>query len=121
MYMTRFPAIGRKGISLRNCVGNKGGYLDGVVEPQDSGGPQLQPSDGAADALLRRLPQPRTDEPWRRHRAGACLGRMSPSASPTASPGDHQCRVRHRFLLFAGGSLMLIVLTLIAALELIRR
>jgi hypothetical protein len=29
--------------------------------------------------------------------------------------------VRHRFLLFAGGSLMLIVLTLIAALELIRR
>src|SRR6476619_3319712 len=34
MYATRFPAMARKGISLKGRVGSKGGDLDGVVEPQ---------------------------------------------------------------------------------------
>jgi hypothetical protein len=34
MYATRFPAMRRKGISLKGRVGGKGGDLDGVVEPQ---------------------------------------------------------------------------------------
>jgi hypothetical protein len=34
MYAVRFPAMARKGISLKGRVGSKGGDLDGVVEPQ---------------------------------------------------------------------------------------
>ncbi|HWH18085.1 MAG TPA: MAPEG family protein [Allosphingosinicella sp.] len=34
MYATRFPAMKRKGISLKGRVGSKGGALDGVVEDQ---------------------------------------------------------------------------------------
>jgi hypothetical protein len=33
MYAVRFPAMRRKGISLKGRVGSKGGDLDGVVEP----------------------------------------------------------------------------------------
>jgi hypothetical protein len=34
MFATRFPAMRRKGISLKGRVGSKGSDLDGVVEPQ---------------------------------------------------------------------------------------
>ena len=34
LYATRFPALRRKGISLKGRVGSKGGDLDGVVEPE---------------------------------------------------------------------------------------
>jgi hypothetical protein len=34
MYAVRFPALARKGISLKGRVGSKGGDLDGVVEPE---------------------------------------------------------------------------------------
>ena len=34
MYAVRFPAMRRKGLSLKGRVGSKGGDLDGVVEPQ---------------------------------------------------------------------------------------
>lgn len=34
MYATRFPALARKGISMKGRVGSKGGDLDGVVEPE---------------------------------------------------------------------------------------
>jgi hypothetical protein len=34
LYAVRFPAMARKGISLKGRVGSKGGDLDGVVEPQ---------------------------------------------------------------------------------------
>ncbi len=34
MYATRFPAMRRKGISLKGRVGSKTGTLDGVVEDQ---------------------------------------------------------------------------------------
>jgi hypothetical protein len=34
MYAVRFPAMARKGISLKGRVGSKGGDLDGVVEPE---------------------------------------------------------------------------------------
>ena len=34
MYATRFPAMARKGISMKGRVGSKGGDLDGVIEPQ---------------------------------------------------------------------------------------
>ena len=34
MYAARFPALARKGISLKGRVGSKGGELDGVVEPE---------------------------------------------------------------------------------------
>ena len=34
LYATRFPALARKGISLKGRVGGKGTDLDGVVDPQ---------------------------------------------------------------------------------------
>jgi len=34
LYAVRFPALARKGISLKGRVGSKGGDLDGVVEPE---------------------------------------------------------------------------------------
>jgi len=34
LYLVRFPALARKGISLKGRVGSKGGDLDGVVEPE---------------------------------------------------------------------------------------
>jgi len=34
LYATRFPALARKGISLKGKVGGRGTDLDGVVEPQ---------------------------------------------------------------------------------------
>jgi hypothetical protein len=34
LYAVRFPAMARKGISLKGRVGSKGGDLDGVVEPE---------------------------------------------------------------------------------------
>ena len=34
MFLTRFPAMKRKGISLKGRVGSRGGALDGVVEDQ---------------------------------------------------------------------------------------
>ena len=34
MYVVRFPAMRRAGLSLKGRVGSKGGDLDGVVEPQ---------------------------------------------------------------------------------------
>src|SRR3954466_13919913 len=34
MYAVRFPAMARKGISLKGRVGSKGTDLDGVVEPE---------------------------------------------------------------------------------------
>ncbi|HEY0113337.1 MAG TPA: MAPEG family protein [Allosphingosinicella sp.] len=34
MFATRFPAMRRKGISLKGRVGSRGSDLDGVVEPQ---------------------------------------------------------------------------------------
>jgi hypothetical protein len=34
MYAVRFPAMKRKGISLKGRIGSKGGALDGVVEDQ---------------------------------------------------------------------------------------
>ncbi|HWT11649.1 MAG TPA: MAPEG family protein [Allosphingosinicella sp.] len=34
LYAVRFPALARKGISLKGRIGSKGGDLDGVVEPQ---------------------------------------------------------------------------------------
>ena len=34
MYLTRFPAMRRKGISLKGRVGSRTGALDGVVEDQ---------------------------------------------------------------------------------------
>ena len=34
LYAARFPAMARKGISLKGRVGSKGGDLDGVVEPR---------------------------------------------------------------------------------------
>jgi hypothetical protein len=34
MFATRFPAMRRKGISLKGRVGSRGADLDGVVEPQ---------------------------------------------------------------------------------------
>jgi hypothetical protein len=34
MYATRFPAMARKGISLKGRVGSKGGDLDGAIDPE---------------------------------------------------------------------------------------
>ena len=34
LYAVRFPALARKGISMKGRVGSKGGDLDGVVEPE---------------------------------------------------------------------------------------
>jgi hypothetical protein len=119
MYATRFPAMRRKGISLRGRVGSKGGDLDGVVEPQVQWKahnynhlmeqPTLFYTICLSLALMERGGGVALALAW-----AYVAFRIAHSLVQATTNV-----VRHRFLLFAGGSLVLIGLTLIAGIELI--
>ena len=104
----RFPAMARKGISLKGRVGSKGGDLDGVVEPNvqwkahNYNHLMEQPTLFYAIALtLALLALVARAQPV------AGLGLCRPSASPHSLVQATTNVVRWRFLLFLGGSIIL--------------
>jgi hypothetical protein len=119
MYCVRFPAMARKGISLKGRVGSKGGDLDGVVEPNVQWKahnynhlmeqPTLFYAIGLTLALIGAGGGVNLWLAWAyvAFRVGHSLVQATVNV------------VRWRFLLFIGGSICLIALTLHAALALL--
>ena len=119
MYAVRFPAMGRKGISLKGRVGSKGGDLDGVVEPNvqwkahNYNHLMEQPTLFYAIALtLAFLGSGGGLNLWL---AWAYVAFRVAHSLVQATVNV----VRWRFLLFIGGSICLIALTLHAAMALL--
>jgi hypothetical protein len=120
MYAVRFPAMARKGISLKGRVGSKGGDLDGVVEPQVQWKAHnynhLMEQPTLFYALALTLAVGGEDR-------GAALWLAWTYVAFRIAHSLVQATtnvVRWRFLLFIGGSLVLAALTLCAACLLIR-
>jgi hypothetical protein len=118
MYAVRFPAMRRKGISLKGRVGSKGGDLDGVVEPEvqwkahNYNHLMEQPTLFYAIALtLAMLGAGGGFNLWLGWAYVAC--RVAHSLVQATSNV-----VRWRFLLFIAGSLVLAALTVHAAMAL---
>jgi len=119
MYVTRFPAMKRAGISLAGRVGSRGGALDGVVEDQvqwkahNYNHLMEQPTLFYAIALTLALID-HGDGPnlWL---AWAYVGLRIAHSLIQATVNV----VRWRFLAFAAASVVLIMLTVHAGLELI--
>lgn len=119
MYATRFPAMRRKGISLKGRVGSRGGALDGVVEDH------VQWKAHNYNHLM--------EQPTLFYALALCLAIMGEGGGLNLALAWIYVAFRvahslvqatsnvvlHRFLLFAGGSFALILLTLSAALELL--
>ena len=119
MYAVRFPAMARKGISLKGRVGSKGGDLDGVVEPNvqwkahNYNHLMEQPTLFYAIALTLALTG--SGGAWNLWLGWAYVGfRIAHSLVQATSNV-----VRWRFLLFIGGSLCLAALTVHAAMALL--
>ena len=115
LYAARFPAMRRKGISLKGRVGSKGGDLDGVVEPEaqwkahNYNHLMEQPTLFYAVALsLALMGQGGGFALWL---AWAYVGLRILHSLVQATTNV----VAHRFLLFALASLVLIALTGFAA------
>jgi hypothetical protein len=115
LYAVRFPAMRRKGISLKGRVGSKGGDLDGVVEPNvqwkahNYNHLMEQPTLFYAIALSLALMN--AGGHWNLYLAWAYVAfRVAHSLVQATSN-----IVRWRFLLFIGGSVVLAALTLHAA------
>ena len=119
MYAVRFPAMARKGISLKGRVGSKGGDLDGVVEPNvqwkahNYNHLMEQPTLFYAIALTLALIG-----------AGGHLNLWIAWAYVAFRVAHSLVQattnvVRWRFLLFLGGSICLVALTLHAAVALL--
>ncbi|HMC92686.1 MAG TPA: MAPEG family protein [Allosphingosinicella sp.] len=118
MYVVRFPAMRRKGISLKGRVGSKGGDLDGVVEPDvqwkahNYNHLMEQPTLFYAVALSLALMN--VGGGFNLWLGWAYVGfRVAHSLVQATSNV-----VRWRFLLFIGGSLVLAALTLHAGMAL---
>jgi hypothetical protein len=118
MYAVRFPAMTRKGLSLKGRVGSKGGDLDGVVEPQvqwkahNYNHLMEQPTLFYAIALSLALMQ--FGGGVNLYLAWAYVAFRVAHSLVQATTNV----VRWRFLLFIGGSLCLAALTLHALLAL---
>ena len=119
MYAVRFPAMARKGISLKGRVGSKGGDLDGVVEPNvqwkahNYNHLMEQPTLFYAIALtLALLDSGGGLNLWL---AWAYVAFRVAHSLVQATTNI----VRWRFLLFLGGSIVLAALTLHAAMALL--
>ena len=118
MYAVRFPAMGRKGISLKGRVGSKGGDLDGVVEPQvqwkahNYNHLMEQPTLFYAVAMSLALME--LGGGLNLYLAWAYVGFRVAHSLVQATTNV----VRWRFLLFIGGSLCLTALTIHAAMAL---
>ena len=119
LYATRFPAMKRAGISLKGRVGTRGGALDGLVEDQvqwkahNYNHLMQQPTLFYAIALTLAL-MDHGDGPnlWL---AWAYVGLRVLHSLIQATTNV----VRWRFLAFAAASIVLIMLTVHAGLELI--
>src|SRR3954468_10406248 len=119
MYAVRFPAMARKGISLKGRVGSKGGDLDGVVEPNvqwkahNYNHLMEQPTLFYAIALtLALLDSGGGLNLWL---AWAYVAFRVAHSLVQATANI----VRWRFLLFLGGSVVLLALTLHAGMALL--
>ena len=119
LYATRFPAMKRAGISLRGRVGTRGGALDGVVEDQvqwkahNYNHLMEQPTLFYAIALtLAVMDHGGGPNLWL---AWAYVGLRVVHSLIQAITNV----VRWRFLAFAAASIVLIMLTVHAGLELI--
>jgi len=119
MYAVRFPAMARKGISLKGRVGSKGTDLDGVVEPEvqwkahNYNHLMEQPTLFYAIALT--LASMHGGGHWNLYIAWAYVALRIAHSLVQATTNV----VRWRFLLFAAASLCLAALTLHAAMALI--
>jgi hypothetical protein len=119
MYSVRFPAMRRKGISLKGRVGSKGGDLDGVVEPDVQWKAHNynhlleQPTLFYAIALTLALVG--AGDRWNLWIAWAYVAFRIAHSLVQATVNV----VRWRFLLFLAGSICLIALTLHAAMALL--
>ena len=115
MYAVRFPALARKGISLKGRVGSKGTDLDGVLDPQaqwkahNYNHLMEQPTLFYAIALSLALLG--MGGGWNHYIAWAYVALRIAHSLVQATVNV----VRWRFLLFAGASLCLVALTLHAA------
>jgi hypothetical protein len=118
MYAVRFPAMRRKGISLKGRVGSKGADLDGVVEPEvqwkahNYNHLMEQPTLFYAIALTLALLH--AGGHWNLYLAWAYVALRIAHSLVQATTNV----VRWRFLLFALASLCLAALTLHAAMAL---
>lgn len=119
MYFTRFPAMKRAGLSLKGRVGSRGGALDGVVEDQvqwkahNYNHLMEQPTLFYAVALALALMD---------HGGGVNLWLAWAYVALRVVHSLVQATinvVRWRFLAFAAASLVLIMLTVHAGLELL--
>ncbi|MBV8686359.1 MAG: MAPEG family protein [Alphaproteobacteria bacterium] len=119
MYAVRFPAMARKGISLKGRVGSKGGDLDGVVEPSvqwkahNFNHLMEQPTLFYAVALSLALMG--VGGGWNLWLGWAYVAFRIAHSLVQATVNV----VRWRFLLFLGGSLCLAALTLHAGMALL--
>ena len=119
MYAVRFPALARKGISLRGRVGSKGTDLDGVLDPQaqwkahNYNHLMEQPTLFYAIALSLALLG--MGGGWNLYIAWLYVALRIAHSLVQATVNV----VRWRFLLFAGASLCLVALTLHAGMALI--
>src|SRR6185312_16822622 len=119
MYATRFPAMREKGINLKGRVGSKGGDLDGVLEPKVQWKAHnynhLLEQPTIFYAIVIALILMGFDAPINVYITWAYVAfRVAHSLVQTTVNV-----VFYRFLLFVGGSVCLIALTIHAALWLI--
>ena len=119
MYAVRFPALKRKGISLKGRVGSKGGDLDGVVEPEVQWKAHnynhLMEQPTLFYAIALSLAVMNVGGGFNLILAWAYVGCRVAHSLVQASVNA----VRPRFLLFIAGSLCLAALTLHAAMALV--
>jgi hypothetical protein len=119
MYAVRFPAMKRKGISLKGRIGSRTGALEGVVEDQvnwkahNYNHLMEQPTLFYAIALTLALID--AGGGWNTWLAWAYLGFRVAHSLVQATVNV----VRWRFFLFLGGSICLAALTLHAAMALL--
>lgn len=119
MYLVRFPAMARKGISLKGRVGSKGGDLDGVVEPnvqwKAHNYDHLMEQPTLFYAVALTLAMLGWGGGWNLWLGWAYVAFRVAHSLVQATVNI----VRWRFLLFLGGSICLVALTLHAILALL--
>jgi hypothetical protein len=121
MYAVRFPAMARKGITLKGRVGSKGGDLDGVVQPnvqwKAHNYNHLMEQPTLFYAIVLALVLMGFDQPINQWLAWAYVGLRVLHSLVQATYN----KVGHRFALFALSSFCLLSLTVHAALYLLHR
>ncbi|HEX5182913.1 MAG TPA: MAPEG family protein [Allosphingosinicella sp.] len=119
MYCVRFPAMKRAGIGLKGRIGSKGGDLDGVVEPnvqwKAHNYNHLMEQPTLFYAIALTLAVMHAGGHWNLWLAWAYVAFRIAHSLVQATVNV----VRWRFLLFAGGSICLVALTVHAAMAML--